>query len=154
MRAHNILQIALLLLPSCGMAQINTAGQIGCRQEQRASVDRPDLQFVVIAAPDAIKQWKTRPVVAFAGFDAVKYGFTRAEFYRWHLPVPGREDFDGTTTSKDQLALAIRVVNSGGERWFELTARRKETEDQLYIQPLNMNDESECRRYESTRPRS
>jgi hypothetical protein len=101
------------------------------------------LQFVVVAAPDAIKQWKTRPVVAFAGFDAVKYGFTRAEFYRWHLPVPGREDFDGTTTSKDRLALAIRVVNSGGERWFELTAREKETEDQLYIQPLIMNDESD-----------
>jgi len=144
MRAHNILQIALLLLPSCGMAQINTAGQIGCRQEQRASVNAPTLQFVVVAAPDAIKQWETRPVVVFAGFDAVKYGFTRAEFYRWHLPVPGREDFDGTTTSKDRLALAIRVVNSGGERWFELTAREKETEDQLYIQPLIMNDESDA----------
>jgi hypothetical protein len=125
------------------MAQINTAGQIGCGQEQRASVNAPTLQFVVVAAPDAIKQWKTRPVVAFAGFDAVKYGFTQAEFYRWHLPVPGREDFDGTTTSKDRLALAIRVVNSGGERWFELTAREKETEDQLYIQPLIMNDESD-----------
>jgi len=80
MRAHNILLIALLLLPSCGMAQINTAGQIGCRQEQQASVDRPDLQFVVVPAPDAIKRWKTRPVVSFAGFDAAKYGFTRAEF--------------------------------------------------------------------------
>ena len=126
------------------MAQINTAGQIGCQEEQRASVNAPALQFVVVAAPDAIKQWKTRPVVAFAGFDAVKYGFTQAEFYRWHLPVPGREDFDGTTTSKDRLALAIRVVNSGGERWFELTAREKETEDQLYIQPLIMNDESDA----------
>jgi hypothetical protein len=144
MRAHNILQIALLLLPSCGMAQTGTAGQIGCRQEQRASVNTPSLQFVVVAAPDAIKQWKTRPVVAFAGFDALKYGFTRAEFYRWHLPVPGREDFDGTTTSKDRLALAIRVVNSGGERWFELTAREKEAEDQLYIQPLIVNDESDA----------
>jgi hypothetical protein len=143
MRVHKGLQIALLLLPSGGMAQINTAGQIDCRQEQRASVDRPDLQFVVVPAPDAVQQWKLRPVVAFAGFDAVKYGFTRAEFYRWHLPVPGREDFDGTTTSKDRLALAIRVVNSGRERWFELTARKKETEDQLYIQPLNQNDASE-----------
>jgi hypothetical protein len=144
MRAHNILQIALLLLPSPGMAQINTAGQISCRQEQRASVTAPTLQFVVVSAPDAIKQWKTRPVVAFAGFDAVKYGFTRAEFYRWHLPVPGREDFDGTTNSKDRLALAIRVVNSGSERWFELSARQKESEDQLYIQPLNVNDESDA----------
>lgn len=112
------IHIALLLLPYCGVAQINTAGQISCPQEQRASVDRPDLQFVVIAAPDAIKQWKIRPVVAFGGFDAVKYGFTRAEFYRWHVPVPGREDFDGTMNSKDRLALAIRVVNSSGERWF------------------------------------
>jgi len=140
MRAFHI---ALLLLPSYGMAQINTAGQIGCRQEQRASVESPNLPFVVVAAPDAIKQWKTRPVVTFAGFDAVKYGFTRAEFYRWHVPVPGREDFDGTTSSKDRLALAIRVVNSAGERWFELTARQKETEDQLYIQPLDENDASE-----------
>ena len=139
MRAHNVVQIALLLLPSCGMAQTGAAGQIGCRQEQRASVVRPNLQFVVVAAPDAIKQWKTRPDVAFDGFDAVKYGFTRAEFYRWHLPVPGREGFDGTTTSKDQLALAIRVVNSGGERWFELTPRQTESEDQLYIQLLDEN---------------
>ncbi|HSY65216.1 MAG TPA: hypothetical protein VK829_11485, partial [Terriglobales bacterium] len=143
MRAHKVLQIALLLLPSFGIAQIATAGQIGCRQEQRANVDHPNLQFVVVAAPDAIKQWKTRPVVAFDGFDAVRYGFTRSEFYRWHVPVPGREDFDGTTSSKDRLALAIRVVNSGGERWFELTAREKETEDQLYIQPLDANDASE-----------
>jgi len=125
------------------MAQLGTAGQISCRQEQRASDYRPDLLFVVVAAPDTIKQWKTRPVVAFAGFDAVKYGFTRAEFYRWHSPVPGREDFDGTTSSKDRLVLAIRVVNSAGERWFELTARQKETEDQLYIQPLNQNDANE-----------
>jgi hypothetical protein len=125
------------------MAQVTAAGQIGCRQEQRASVNAPTLQFVVVAAPDAIKQWKTRPVVAFAGFDVVKYGFTRAEFYRWHLPVPGREDFDGTTTSKDRLTLAIRVVNSAGERWFELTAREKESEDQLYIQPRDQNDANE-----------
>ena len=125
------------------MAQINTAGQIGCRQEQRASVERPDLQFVVVAAPDTIKQWKTRLALVFDGFDAVKYGFTRAEFYRWHVPVPGREDFDGTTSSKDRLALAIRVVNPAGERWFELTARQKESEDQLYIQPLAVDDASE-----------
>ena len=137
------LHIALLLLPSCGMAQTGAAGQIGCTQEQRASVNAPTLQFVVVSAPDAIKQWKTRPVVAFAGFDAVKYGFTRAEFYRWHLPVPGREDFDGTTSSKDRLALAIRVVTAGGERWFELTAHEKEAEDQLYIQPRDQNDASE-----------
>ena len=143
MRRHKVLQIALLLLPSCGMAQIGTAGQISCRQEQRASVERPNLQFVVVAAPDAIKQWKARPVVVFDGFDAVKYGFTRVEFYRWHLPVPGREGFDGTTSSKDRLALAIRVVNSSGERWFELTARENESEDQLYIQPLDQNDANE-----------
>jgi hypothetical protein len=144
MRGYELLKIALLLfVPLCGFAQINANGQIDCRQEQRASVDHPNLQFVVIAATDAIKQWKTRPVVAFDGFDAVKYGFTRAEFYRSHVPVPGREDFDGTTTSKDRLALAIRVVNSGGERWFELTAHDKETEDQLYIQPLDQNDANE-----------
>jgi len=142
MRWH-LLRIALLLLPLCGFAQINANGQIGCPQEQRASIVRPDLQFVVITMPDAIKQWKTHPVLAFDGFDALKYGFTRAEFYRWHLPVPGREDYDGTNNSKDRLALAIRVVNPGGERWFELTARQKETEDQLYIQPLDVDDASQ-----------
>jgi len=136
------------------MAQINASGQIGCRQEQRASVESPNLQFVVVAAPDAIKQWKTRPAVAFAGFDAVKYGFTRAEFYRWHLPVPGREDFNGTTNSKDRLALAIRVVNSAGERWFELTAREKEAEDQLYIQPVDVYDPSANSEDTDEQPRS
>jgi len=143
MRGPTLPRIALLLLPSCGFAQINVNGQIGCRQEQRASVVRPNLQFVVVATPDAIKQWKTRPVVAFDGFDGMKYGSTRAEFYRWHVPIPGREDFDGTNNSKDRLALAIRVVNPGGERWFELANPEKEAEDQLYIQPLDQNDASE-----------
>ena len=92
-----------------------------------------------------IKQWKTRPVVAFDGFDAVKYGFTRAEFYRWHVPVPGREDFDGTTSSKDRLALAIRVVNSSGERWFELPAGQKDIEYKDFVQPLDRNDADETR---------
>ncbi len=138
MRWH-LPRIAVLLLPLCGFGQINANGRIGCGQEQRASVDGPNLRFVAVAAPDLIQQWKTRPVVAFDSFDAVKYGFTRAEFYRWHVPVPGREDFDGTMNSKDRLALAIRVVTAGGERWFELTAREKETEDQLYIQPLDQN---------------
>jgi len=143
MRGHTLLRIICLLLPACGFGQINANGQIGCPQEQRASVDRSNLQFVVVAAPDAIKQWKTHPVLAFDGFDVLKYGFTRAEFYRWHLPVPGREDFDGTNNSKDRLALAIRVVASGGERWFELANPEKEAEDQLYIQPLDQNDASE-----------
>ena len=141
MRGHKLLRIALLLVASCGFAQINANGQFGCGQNQRASFDRrPDLQFVAVGAPDAIKQWKTRPVLAFDGFDTVKYGFTRAEFYRWHAPVPGREDLNGVTDSTDRLALAVRVVASGGERWFELTTPEKEAEDQLYIQPRDQNE--------------
>jgi hypothetical protein len=144
MRVHKLFGIALLLFPLSGFAQTSANVQFGCRQNQRASFDgRPDLHFVVLGAAEAIKQWKTRPVLAFDGFDAVKYGFTRVEFYRWHLPVPGREDFDGTNNSKDRLALAVRVVASGGERWFELANPEKEAEDQLYIQPLDQNDASE-----------
>jgi hypothetical protein len=145
MSGRKLLGIALLfLMPLCAFAQINANGQFGCGQNQRASFDgRPDLQFVAVSSPDAIKQWKTRPVLAFDGFDAVKYGFTRAEFYRWHLPVPGREDFDGTNNSKDRLALAVRVVTSGGERWFELANPEKGAEDQLYIQPRDQSDTSE-----------
>jgi hypothetical protein len=141
MRADKFFWIALLLLPLCGFAQISANSRFGCEQNQRASLyGRPDLHFVAVAEPEAIKQWKARPALAFDGFDAVKYGFTRAEFYRWHLPVPGREEFDGTNNSKDRLALAVRVVASGGERWFELANPEKEAEEQLYIQPL---DESE-----------
>ena len=141
MRAPKLLRIALLVLPLSGFAQSSAPGQFGCGQDQRANLDlRPDLQFVAVGAPDAIKQWKTRPDIAFDGFDAVKYGFTRAEFYRWHVPVPGREDFDGTMNSKDRLALAIRVVNPGGERWFELANPEKGLEDQLYIQPRDENE--------------
>lgn len=144
MRGHKLLPIALLLVPSCGFAQVNARGRFGCGQNQRAGFDgRPDLQFVAVGAPDAIKQWKTRPVLAFGGFDAIKYGFTQVEFYRWHLPVPGREDFDGTNNSKDRLALAVRVVAPGGERWFELANPEKEAEDQLYIQPRDESDTSE-----------
>jgi len=143
-RENKLLRIALLLLPVWGFAQINTNAQFGCRQNQRASLEqRPDLHFVAVGTPDVVKHWKTRPVLAFDGFDAVKYGFTRAEFYRWHLPVPGREDFDGTNTSKDRLALAVRVVASGGERWFELANPENEGEDQLYIQPRDESDTSE-----------
>jgi hypothetical protein len=146
MRGHTLLRIALLLVPSCGFAQVNAKGQFGCGENQRASfAGRPDLQFVAVGAPDAIKQWKTRPVLAFGAFDAMKYGFTQVEFYRWHVPVPGREDFDGTNNSKDRLALAVRVVASGGERWFELANPEKEAEDQLYIQPLGESDTSENR---------
>jgi hypothetical protein len=131
------------MFPLCGFAQVNANGQFGCGQNQRASLYGRDLHFVAVGEPEAIKQWKTRPALAFAGFDAVKYGFTRAEFYRWHVAVPGREDFDGTNNSKDRLALAVRVVASGGERWFELANPEKEAEDQLYIQPRDESDTSE-----------
>jgi len=144
LRARRLLPVALLLLPLYGLSQIKPVGQFGCGQDQRASFyGRPDLKFVAVGSPDAIKQWKTRPVLVFDGFESVKNGFTRAEFYRWHLPVPGREEFDGTNNSKDRLALAVRVVASGGERWFELANPEKEAEDQLYIQPRGESDTSE-----------
>lgn len=102
----------------------------------RASIYQTDLKFVELTSPDVIKQWKTRPVFALDGFDALKYRFTRAEFYRWHVPVPGREGFDqgAIGASTDRLALAIRVVSPRGERWFNLTNPEESTADLLYIQ--------------------
>src|ERR1700674_106859 len=137
-----LLWITLLLIPSPGFAQTNTAGQFGCGQDQRAAFDQTDLKFVEIASPTAIKQWKTRPALVFEGFEAAKYGFTGAEFYRWHMPVPGREGFDqgATGDSADRLALAVRVVGPRGERWFELANPEDPTEGLLYIQQRFDND--------------
>jgi len=99
-----------------------------------------DLKFVELTLPDAVKQWKTRPMLVFDGFDAAKYSFTRAEFYRWHVPVPGREGYDQSPgqSAVDRLALAIRVVGPRGERWFELA--NPEDPTQILIQQRNDGD--------------
>lgn len=136
MNVPKLLWIALLLIPSPGFAQTTAAGQFGCDRRMGAAFYQTDLKFVELTSPDAIKPWKTRPVLVLDGFDPLKYSFTRAEFYRWHVPVPGREGFDqgAVGASTDRLALAIRVVSPRGERWFELANPDESTANLLYIQ--------------------
>jgi hypothetical protein len=146
---------ALFLIATPCFAQTEALGQFSCDQDQRASLNQTKLKFVELASPDAIKLWKTRPVLVFDGFDPAKYGFTRAEFYRWHLPVPGREGFDqgALGQSTDRLALAIRVLGSRGERWFELVNLEDAANGLLYIQQ-RLGDESDGNTAESVQPAS
>jgi hypothetical protein len=148
MRFHStnvpkLLSITLFLIPSTGFAQAN--GQFSCSEDQRTAFYDTELKFVELASPDAIKQWKTKPVFAFDGLDAVKYGFTRAEFYRWHVPVPGREGFDqgAMSNSTDRLALAVRLIISSGERWYELANPEEDSDHSLYIQQRVGNEPGE-----------
>ncbi len=130
------------MVPSLGFAQTNAIGQFGCGERQRAALNRTELKFVELVSPDAVNQWKTRPVLAFDGFDAAKYGFTRVEFYRWHMPVPGRQGYDQgvMSSSTDRLALAVRLVGLSGQHWFELATPGDPAEDLLYIQLRDDNE--------------
>jgi hypothetical protein len=137
-----LLSVTLLLIAASGSAQTNAIGEFGCSQDLRAAFYQTDLKFVELTSPDAIKQWKTRPILVFDGFDAAKYTFTRTEFYRWHVPVPGREGYDQGPAgdSTDRLALAVRVVGPRGERWFELANPEDPTETLLFIQRRDDNE--------------
>lgn len=134
--------LALFLFPFTCFAQTNTVGQFSCSDRQRAELSDSDIKFAELTSPDSIKQWKTHSVAVFDGFDAAKYGFARAEFYRWHVPVPGREGYDqgGVGVSTDRLALAVRVVGPRGDRWFELGQPEDPNDGLLYIQQWIDND--------------
>src|SRR5258708_8422218 len=122
MNLPKLLWITFLVVPSIGFAQTNAIGQFGCGKNQRAAFDQTDLKFVELTSPDAIKQWETRPVLVFGAFDAVQYGFTRAEFYRWHVPVPGRENFAQSPIGAptDRLAPAPRTLRPPAHHCFDL----------------------------------
>lgn len=126
----------LFLMPCCAFAQTNASGQFSCGENGRASLNPTELKFSELASPDSIKQWKTRPVARFEAFDAAKYGFDQAEFYRWHVPVPGREGYDqgAIGESTDRLVLAVRLSSPRGERWFELAHTEDPNDGFLYIQ--------------------
>lgn len=134
--------LTLFLLSSPCFAQTNVVGQLSCSEPLRAALIQTDVKFVELSSLGAIKQWKTRPVVVFEGYDAGKYGYTRAEFYRWHVPVPGREGYDqgAVGESTDRLALAVHVVGPRSDRWFELTTRADPNDGLLYIQVLSDGD--------------
>jgi len=131
-----LLALTLCLVSSSCFAQTNTVGQFSCGDPLRASIIDADLKLVELTSPDAIKQWKTHSVLAFDGFDAAKYGFTRAEFYRWHVPVPGREGYDqgAVGESTDRLALAVHVIGPQADHWFELSNPADPNDGLLYIQ--------------------
>jgi hypothetical protein len=139
---HRLLVLTLFLISSPCFAQTSTVGQFSCGDRQGASLSNPDVKFVEITALDVVKQWKSRPVLVHDGFDAAKYGFTRAEFYRSHLPVPGREGYGqgAVGASTDRLALAVHVVGPRGDRWFELTTPSDPNDSLLYIQERGDDD--------------
>jgi hypothetical protein len=133
---RKLLGLTFFLVSSPCFAQTSAIGQFSCGDRQRAALSDGGVKFVELTSPDAIKQWKTRPVLVFDGFDAAKYGFTRAEFYRSHMPVPGREGYDqgAIGASTDRLALAVHVVGPHGDHWFELATPADPNDGLLYIQ--------------------
>lgn len=107
------------------------------------------MKFMNLTSQELIRQWRSRPAIAFQGFDASKFGFTKVEFYRWHVPLR-REDAPrggGDSPAAEQLALAIRTTTTNGERWFELQSPESQSDDALYMQPSSKsapnNDQSE-----------
>lgn len=139
---RKLLWTTLLLTPPLAVAQTNAVRQFSCGDRQRAALSDADVKFVELTAADAIKQWKMRPVLVFDGFDAAKYGLARAEFYRWHVPVPGREGYDqgAVGASTDRLALSVHVVGPHGDHWFELTNPADPNNGLLYIQERSDGD--------------
>jgi hypothetical protein len=142
MKMPGLLRIVLFLMPGCACAQTNAPSQFSCDAKLRAEFHEAYLSFDQLTSAKAIQEWKTRPVLRFDGFSATKYGFTRAEFYRWHVPVPGREGYDqgAMSNSTDRLALAVRVLGPKGESWFELANVEQESDESLFIQPWGKHD--------------
>ena len=111
------------------------AGQFSCEANLRASLGSTELKFVELTSPEAIKSWQVRPAIAFDGFDSAKQGLKRVEFFRWHVPVPGREGYDqGIGGSTDRLALAVRVTGPSGEHWYELANTEDSNDGTLFIE--------------------
>jgi len=142
MKIARLLWITLVLMPESAFAQTNIPGQFSCDPKLRAEFHDAYLKFDELTSAEAIRQWKTRPVLRFEGFNATTYGFTRAEFYRWHVPVPGREGYDqgGMSNSTDRLALAVHVLGAQGERWFELANVEQESDESLFIQRWGLHE--------------
>jgi len=142
MKMDGLLWIALFLLPGCAVAQTNAPGQFSCDPKLRAEFDDEHLRFDELTSADAIQQWKAHPALRFDGFDAATTGFTRVEFYRWHVPVPSREGYDqgAMSNSIDRLALAVHVVGPKAERWFEVANVEQESDESLFIQRWGQHD--------------
>lgn len=132
-----LLHIAVILL-LCATCYSQPDGKFGCGEERSDFFEHPDLSFVQLSTPDAIRDWQARPVLKFGGFDQGRYGFSEVQFYRWHVLVPERKDMDQSShhDSTDRLALAVHLVGGSGERWFELAnPAAGQRGELLYMQP-------------------
>jgi hypothetical protein len=130
------LLVLTFLVPLALPAQTPESIAFGCGEQRTDFNGHPSLVFEPITAPEAIREWQSRPVLAFTGFAVAKYGFNQVRFYRWRVPVPGREDNEQSFNhnSSQRLDLAVQVTKPQGPSWFHLVAPR-DTDDLLYFQP-------------------
>jgi hypothetical protein len=145
MPKHTLASLALIVAVLCcsaATAQIGGGeGQFGCPGRTQFFANT-DLQFTP-AAQDAIEQWRTRPALAFDGFDEKRYGFHQIAFYRWRVPVQAQAESEADSDSAAgaqtnyRAALAVRLMGAGGDRWFELnpaSAQKATPDELLYMQ--------------------
>ena len=110
----SVLIILVFLSLPYSSAHAQGEGQFGCLGRTQL-YEHAAVQFSPIS-DDALEQWKTRPGLAFEGFDEKKYGFRQIAFYRWREPL----ELGGDSTAPMAGAiLAVRLVGSHGDRWFE-----------------------------------
>ena len=139
MRLHRSALLALIFLAPLALpAQMQESIAFGCGEQRTDFNEHPPLAFEPLTAPEAIREWQSRPVLTFKGFAAAKYGFSEVRFYRWHVPVPGREDNEQSFNhnSSQRLDLAVQTTTAQGPRWFHLVAPKEVSGDELlYFQP-------------------
>lgn len=130
--------LLVLFVPLVVCAQAPDNFVFGCGDVRTEFIEQPPLLFESIAAPDAIQEWQSRPVLTFTGFDVVQYGFSEVRFYRWHITVLGRER-NGQNFNHDssqRLDLAIQFTTPNGAQWFHLVESKEfQSERLLFLQP-------------------
>jgi hypothetical protein len=110
----------------------------GCGNVRTEFIEQPRLLFEPIAAPDVIREWQSRRALTFTGFDVAQYSFSEVRFYRWHVPVPGREGKEQNVNhdSSQALDLAVQVSSPNGQQWFHLVeSKDSHSEGFLFLQP-------------------
>lgn len=127
-------QVFVLFVPLATPAQRPDNVAFGCGDVRTEFIEQPPLLFESMPVPDAIREWQSRPVLAFTGFDVAQYGFSEVRFYRWHVPQPGRERNNQDSTQR--LDLAIQLTTPEGAQWFHLVESKEyHPEEFLLFQP-------------------
>ena len=126
--------LALFSLLLCAPLRAQSAdGQFGCPARtqffQHVDVDFSPLN------DDQIELWRTRPGLAFEGFDEKKYGFREIAFYRWREPGQGDADSGPVITTAD---LAVRLVGARGDQWFEWGRRAENDGNPQSVTPSDI----------------